>query len=155
MLESGTQPVSGVHLWLILMKCFHAIESCSSQGLRTSGLGDSDFRVLEALLHKGPMRVNEIGPKVFLTPGSISTAVDRLHDRGLVSRNDSQEDRRVRMVDLTTKGRRLIERVFQAHEKELESLVEVLSSGERVQLAGLLKKVGKHAAECRDSRKID
>jgi hypothetical protein len=38
-------------------------------------LGDSDFRVLEALLHKGPLPVNTLGPKVWLTPGSISVAV--------------------------------------------------------------------------------
>ena len=132
------------------MKAFHAIEACSGRGLRSSGLGDSDFRVLELLLHKGSMRVNAIGPKVFLTAGSISTAVERLYGRGLVSRVDSERDRRVRMVDLTAKGRGLIERVFRAHEREIEELVAVLRPVERAHLAGALKKLGKHAAECGD-----
>ena len=151
-IKDGVQPVSEVHLWLILMKCFHAIESCGSQGIRSSGLGDSDFRVLEVLLHKGPLPVNVIGPKVFLTAGSISTAVDRLHERGLVSRIDSQKDRRVRLVDLTVRGRRLIERVFRAHKRELARVMVVVTPAERSQLAAALRKLGKHAAECRTQK---
>ena len=146
--DSGKDPapaVSGVHLWLVLMKAFHALSAFSSRDWRDCGLGDSDFRVMEVLLHKGPLPVNAIGPKVFLTPGSISIAVDRLHARGLVSRVDSEADRRVRVVDLTAKGRALIRRVFTAHAKNMEELARLLTSSERVQLVEALKKLGKHA----------
>jgi len=138
--------VSGVHIWLILMKAARAIAYSNGPGLRKSGLSDSDFRVLEVLLHKGPMPVNTIGPKVFLTAGAISTAVDRLHGKGLVSRISSETDRRIHMVDLTEKGRRLISRVFDAHAKHLEELASVLTPAERLQLTEALKKLGKHAA---------
>jgi DNA-binding MarR family transcriptional regulator len=67
-------------------------------------------RVLEVLLRKGPLPVNTIGPKVWLTPGSISVAVDRLVKKGLVSRKDRAADRRVRQVELTAKGQALITR---------------------------------------------
>ncbi len=144
-MKDSEKTPSGVHIWLVLMKAFHAIADYSSPGLRAGGLGDSDFRVLEALLHKGPMPVNTIGPKVWLTPGSISTAVDRLYERGLVSRADGVEDRRVRVVDLTPEGRRLIEGVFQAHAAQMEELANGLSEGERKQLVKLLKKIGKRA----------
>lgn len=139
---------SGVHLWLILLKAFHSVAAHSCRRLRKSGLGDSDFRVLEVLLHKGPMPVNMIGPKVFLTPGSISVAVDRLFEKGLVSRVDSCMDRRVRLVDLTAKGRALIKRLFDLHAKDLEDVAAVLSAPERLQLLDSLKKLGKHAAKC-------
>jgi DNA-binding MarR family transcriptional regulator len=56
--------------------------------------------------------VNTIGPRVNLTPGSISVAVDRLFDKGLVRRVESAEDRRVRVVSLTPKGKELIIPVF-------------------------------------------
>ncbi|HVO96878.1 MAG TPA: MarR family winged helix-turn-helix transcriptional regulator [Bryobacteraceae bacterium] len=144
MKDSGK--TSGVHVWLITMKAFQAIAAAAGKRLRQSGLGDSDFRVLEVLLHKGPMPVNAIGPKVFLTPGSISIAVDRLHERGLVSRVDSKQDRRVRVVDLTAKGRRLITRVFEEHAAHLEGLAEVLGPQERAKLIDSLKKLGKKAA---------
>ena len=65
---------AGVHAWLILMKAFQSLVPHAQESIARTGLGDSDFRVLEALLHKGPLPVNTIGPKVWLTPGSISIA---------------------------------------------------------------------------------
>jgi MarR family transcriptional regulator, 2-MHQ and catechol-resistance regulon repressor len=64
--------------------------------------------VQEVLLHKGPLPVNTIGPVVDLTPGLISIAVDRLVAKGLVSRVENAEDRRVRIVALTPRGKDLI-----------------------------------------------
>src|SRR5580765_416386 len=96
---------SGVHVWLVVMKAFRALAAHAGKSLNLSraGLGDSDFRVLEVLLHKGPLPVNTIGPKAWLTPGSISVAVDRLEKKTLVTRKNA-DDRRVRLVELTTKG---------------------------------------------------
>src|SRR5437899_7889346 len=78
-----------VHCWLVLGKAFQAAWKYLYTGLRETGIDDTDFRILEALLNKGPLPVNTIGPKVYLTPGSISVAVDRLVDKGLVSRVES------------------------------------------------------------------
>ncbi len=141
-----SQDSSGVHVWLVLMKAFQALMPHAAESIERTELGDSDFRVLEALLHKGPLPVNTLGPKVWLTPGSISVAVDRLVKKGLVSRNDHPGDRRVRRVELTAKGRTLITRGFREHAAAMETLVSVLSKNERVTLLRLLKKLGKHAA---------
>src|SRR5437868_11954412 len=97
------QDSAGVHLWLVFMKAFRALLPHAAGSIKRTELGDSDFRVLEVLLHKGPLPVNTIGPKVWLTPGSISVAVDRLVKKGLVSRKGQAEDRRVRRVELTAK----------------------------------------------------
>src|ERR1700721_626335 len=104
-----------VHCWLVLGKAFHAAAKYLYAGLEETGIDDTDFRILEVLLNKGPLPVNAIGPKVHLTPGSISTAVDRLVERGLVSRVESPEDRRVRIVSLTAKGEELIARLSRQH----------------------------------------
>ncbi|HYZ74801.1 MAG TPA: MarR family winged helix-turn-helix transcriptional regulator [Chthoniobacterales bacterium] len=137
----------GVHIWLVMMKAFHAVNPYAARSFQSHGLGDSDFRVLEALLHKGPLPVNTIGPKVFLTPGSISIAVDRLYEKGLVTRMESGTDRRVRVVDLTPKGRELITTIFSVHAEDMEKLAQILKPTERVQLVNALKRLGKHAAE--------
>jgi MarR family 2-MHQ and catechol resistance regulon transcriptional repressor len=141
-----TQDTSGVHLWLVLMKAFQALLPHAAESIGQTKLGDSDFHVLEALLHKGPLPVNTLGPKVWLTPGSISVAVDRLVKKGLVSRKDHPRDRRVRPVELTAKGRALITRGFKEHAAAMETVVSVLSKNERLRLLRLLKKLGKHAA---------
>jgi MarR family 2-MHQ and catechol resistance regulon transcriptional repressor len=149
MKQKRTKPTtdsSGVHLWLVFMKAFQALIPHAAESIRRTDLGDSDFRVLEALLHKGPLPVNTVGPKVWLTPGSISVAVDRLVKKGLVSRKGHAADRRVRQVELTPKGRALITRGFGEHAAAMEKIAGVLSESERLTLLRLLKKLGKHAA---------
>ena len=134
-----------VHAWLIMMKAMQAISRYALADIEKAGLGDSDFRVLEVLLHKGPLPVNVIGPKVNLTPGSISVAVDRLLAKGLVSRTESAEDRRVRVVALTPRGKSVITPVFRAHVETMEKVFAGLSRHELQQLEQQLKRVGKQA----------
>src|SRR5213082_4237307 len=121
------QDTTGVHVWLVLMKAFQALVPHAAGSIERTKLGDSDFRVLEVLLHKGPLPVNTIGPKVWLTPGSISVAVDRLVKKRLVGRKERTNDRRVRQVELTAKGRALITRGFREHAAAMENSMRVLS----------------------------
>jgi MarR family transcriptional regulator, 2-MHQ and catechol-resistance regulon repressor len=137
---------SGVHVWLILMKAHAALLVHAHESIRELKLCDSDFFVLEALLHKGPLPVNTIGQKVRLTSGSISIAVDRLVRRKLAERCGSLGDKRVRMVQLTEDGRRLIEAAFAKHSTSMQAAASGLSEAERGQLVRLLKKLGKTAA---------
>jgi MarR family 2-MHQ and catechol resistance regulon transcriptional repressor len=134
-----------VHAWLLMMKAMQAIQRYGLANLEESGLGLSDFAVLEALLHKGPLPVNVIGPKVNLTPGSISVAVDRLVAKGLVSRAECSQDRRVRIVALTPRGKSVIAPVFRAHVATLEKVFAGLSRDEIRQLEQQLKRIGKQA----------
>src|SRR5438552_13767205 len=136
------QDLSGVHLWLVFMKAFQALARHAAESIQRTNLCDSDFRVLEALLHKGPLPVNTIGPKVWLTPGSISLAVDRLAKAALVKRKNT-DDRRVRLVELTAKGRALITKTFREHASAMEEAAGVLSKEERRMLLRLLKTLGK------------
>src|SRR5882724_5925333 len=95
---------SGTHLWLVLMKAHRTLERLAIRSIESSDVGLSDFAVLEMLLHKGPQPVNEIGRRVELTSGAITTAVDRLESRGLVTREAHPTDRRARIVRLTAAG---------------------------------------------------
>src|SRR6266702_1451598 len=134
------------HVWLVLMKAMRALTRYAAAGIEETGLGLSDFGVLEVLLHKGPLPVNMIGPIVDLTPGSISTAVDRLVAKGLVSRVESAEDRRVRIVALTPRGKSLIDSAFRKHSGQMKRVFSELSPEEFRGLETELKKVGKRAA---------
>lgn len=134
------------HVWLIMMKAMRALTRYAAAGIEETGLGLSDFGVLEALLHKGPLPVNTIGPVVDLTAGSISIAVDRLFAKGLVSRVESAQDRRVRIVALTPRGKALIARAFRKHSLQMKRVFSELSPEELRDLEVALKKVGKRAA---------
>jgi MarR family 2-MHQ and catechol resistance regulon transcriptional repressor len=142
-----TQSIPGPdHVWLVMIKAMRALTRYAAAGIDDTGLGDSDFRVLEVLLHKGPLPVNTIGPIVDLTPGSISIAVDRLFAKGLVSRVESTEDRRVRIVALTPSGKDLIVPAFRKHSAQMRRVFSELTAQELHGLEVALKKVGKRAA---------
>ena len=134
------------HVWLVMMKAMRALTRYAAAGIEETGLGLSDFAVLEVLLHRGPLPVNTIGPIVDLTPGSISIAVDRLFAKGLVSRVESSEDRRVRIVDLTARGKALIDSAFRKHSGQMRKAFAELSPEELRSLEAAFKKVGKRAA---------
>src|SRR2546421_5747625 len=138
---------SGVHVWLVLWKAAQAVEAYAKRSIEHLELCGSDFAVLEALLHKGPLPVNEIGRKVLLTSGSITVAVDRLETKGLVERRAHGTDRRARIVHLTKEGRKLATRVYADHAADMERLASAsLTRAERKTFIGLLKKIGYEAA---------
>src|ERR1700721_3729118 len=91
-MERGKAP-EPAHTLLVMLKVLRAIRHFALSPILKEGLGESDFRVLEVLLHKGPMPVNAIGPKVDLNPGSVSVAVDRLYKKGLASRGGRESTR--------------------------------------------------------------
>ncbi len=134
------------HAWLVMMKAMRALTRYAAAGIEETGLGLSDFGVLEVLLNKGPLPVNTIGPIVDLTPGSISIAVDRLFAKGLVTRVESTEDRRVRIIALTPRGKDLIVPAFRKHSGQMKRVLSELSAKELRSLEVALKKLGKRAA---------
>ena len=145
-MERGKTP-EAAHTLLVMLKALRAIRHFALPPIFKAGLGESDFRVLEVLLHKGPMPVSAIGPKVDLNPGSVSVAVDRLYKKGLVSRVESGSDRRVRTVSLTEKGRRVFVPIFRQHAALIKRAFQDVSPEEQRQMEEMLKRIGKRAEE--------
>lgn len=139
--------IPGTTVWLVLMKAFRSVKRHALANVAGLDLLLSEFVVLEMLLHKGPQQVNEIGRRIEMTSGAITTAIDRLEARGLVARRLTAEDRRVRLVELTPQGRTLIEAGFARHAEALERATSGLDQEERATLISLLKKLGFAAEE--------
>jgi MarR family transcriptional regulator, 2-MHQ and catechol-resistance regulon repressor len=136
----------GAHVFLVLSRAARAVEARALASIEDTGLCASDFAVMEALLHKGPLPVNALGKLVLLTSGSMTAAVDRLTERGLVARSEDAADRRVRVVALTAEGRRLIKPAFARHQADLDEVASVLTARERTALVSLLRRLGKQEA---------
>jgi MarR family 2-MHQ and catechol resistance regulon transcriptional repressor len=144
--ENTTEPdLSGIHMWLVLWKAARTVEAQAQQSIARFGMVQSDFGVLEALLHRGPLSAKQLGAKVLLTSGSVTAAVDRLAARGLVRREDDAHDRRACIVHLTPGGRRLIERAFAQHRAEMEEALEGFPLEDRRSLLPLLRRLGRVA----------
>src|ERR1700683_4322878 len=143
-MERGKTP-EAAHTLLVMLKVLRAIRHFALTPILKEGLGESDFRVLEVLLHKGPMPVNAIGPRVDLNPGSVSVAVDRLYKKGFVSRVESSRDGRVRTAVRTEKGTKMFVPLFRRHTALIKRAFQDLSSEELQRLELMLKKIGKRA----------
>jgi MarR family transcriptional regulator, 2-MHQ and catechol-resistance regulon repressor len=152
-MEKRQKPPEALHAWLIMLKTWQSMSHYVFPTVLDEGLGESDFRVLEVLLHKGPLPVNAIGPKVDLNPGSVSVAVDRLYKKGFVSRVESSRDRRVRTVALTEKGRQMFVPIFRRHTALIKRAFQDLSAEELQQLEVVLKKIGKRAESLAETKR--
>jgi MarR family transcriptional regulator, 2-MHQ and catechol-resistance regulon repressor len=138
---------SGIHTWLVLMKAHRTLTRHAQRSIEALDMCLTDFAILEALLHKGPQSVKELGRRTDLTSGSMTTAVDRLEARRLVTRTDHATDRRAWVIHLTPEGKALISRVFAGHEEAMERAMRGLSKAERTMLTDLLKRLGTTAEE--------
>lgn len=141
-----TNPTPAPKLWIILARAHRALSALAERSIAGTGLCLSDFMVLEALLHKGPLTIGAIQEKVLLATGSMTAAVDRVENKGLVIRTTTREDRRARVLQLTPEGRKVAELAYEKHAQDLERQMKILSDEEKHQLGELLKKLGRHAA---------
>jgi MarR family transcriptional regulator, 2-MHQ and catechol-resistance regulon repressor len=138
---------SGIHTWLVLMKAHRTLTRHAKRSIEALDMCLSDFAILEALLHKGPQPVSELRRRIDLTSGSMTTAIDRLEMRRLVSRTDHATDRRAWVIHLTPAGEALITKVFAGHQQAMERAMRGLSKTERATLTDLLKRLGTTAEE--------
>ena len=130
-----------------MVRSHHALRLLAEQSIASGGLCLTDFAALETLLHKGPLSISEIQDKVLLASGSMTAAIDRLEERGLVVRKSTSKDRRARIVELTREGKQVAATFFEKHARDLEALMSVLSAKEKEQMYESLKKLGLHAAQ--------
>jgi MarR family 2-MHQ and catechol resistance regulon transcriptional repressor len=150
---SADARVEAPRLWIVLSRCYHAVSQIAERSVAGAGLGLSDFAALEVLLHKGPLTITEIQAKVLLASGSMTAAVDRLERKGLLVRKATPADRRAKVLELTPRGRRVVEAAFRRHASELEAATAILSRTEKRQLYDLLKKLGLFVAEAGKKRR--
>ncbi|MBX7252921.1 MAG: MarR family transcriptional regulator [Candidatus Promineofilum sp.] len=136
---------SGVAAWFLLWRSARLIEAHARQSVAATGLGLSDFGVLEALLHRGPLSVGELGQRILISSGSTTTSIDRLEQQGFVRRELAGADRRSRTVHLTDTGRSLIEAQFKVHEEDMERAFDCLSDAELTALLPILRQLIRQA----------
>ncbi len=105
-------------------------------------LSESQFGVLEALHHRGPLSQKEIGKKLLFSKSNIVAIIDALEREGLVKRDRDTVDRRYVNVKITRKGTALIEKLLPRHVEAITKEFSVLTSDEQDQLAKLCRKLG-------------
>ena len=129
-------------VFIKLSRAADAVETRINCHLAKAGLTVSQFGVLEALHHLGPMCQRDIARKILKSSGNITMVIDNLAKRDLVRRERDKQDRRMVFVHLTDAGKKRIEELFPKHVAIVEREIGVLSPDEQDQLQALCRKVG-------------
>ncbi len=135
-----------VKLW----RAAHAVEVAANRHLATYGLTVSQFAVLEALYHLGPLSQRQLSDKILRSSGNLTMVIDNLERDVLVSRERVPTDRRVMRVTLTPTGQELIGRVLPEHVAGIREIFALLPPDDVTTLADLTRALGLAVAQ-RDS----
>ena len=144
---------TALKLLVVLSRALNAVsEHLWKEGMERHGITPTEFAILEALYHKGPLLLGEVQRKILVTSGGITYLVDRLVEKGLVKREQCAEDRRARYAVLTPAGQALIKRIFPAHAARIEQAMSGLTQAEQREATALLRKLGLAVASRTESQ---
>jgi MarR family 2-MHQ and catechol resistance regulon transcriptional repressor len=125
-----------------LLRAADTVDSVLMPKLESAGLTPTQFGVLEALYHIGPLYPSELARKLLKSGGNLTMVVGNLEKRGLVTRTRQIADKRFFRVSITGKGRKLIAQVFPQHVERIVAAMSALSSAEQEAFAALCRKLG-------------
>ncbi len=119
-----------------------AIQKHSAVTFKEGGLTTAQFAVLEALYHKGTLTIQEIINSILSTGGNMTVVINNLEKEKLVERLVNPEDKRSSLIEITGKGKKIIEGIFPNHLQSLKEEFQVLTKEEKQTLIAILKKLG-------------
>jgi MarR family 2-MHQ and catechol resistance regulon transcriptional repressor len=135
--------IRALNTYIKLMRAANSLTSRLAPLMKDAGLTPSQFGLLEALYHLGPLCQRAIGEKLLTSGGNVTMVVDNLEKRKLVRRERSEQDRRYITVHLTAQGRQLIEKIFPRHVASILKEMEVLTKDEQEELGRLCRILGR------------
>ena len=141
--EGNEKESRALKTYVKLMRAAESVTARTHRHLSSTGLTISQFAVLEALYHSGPLSQKEIGQKILRSSGNITMVIDNLEKTGLVRRERNEADRRFFIVHLTAKGDNLINKIFPPHAAVIAKDLGVLTAAEQNALGSLCKKLGR------------
>jgi MarR family transcriptional regulator, 2-MHQ and catechol-resistance regulon repressor len=141
--EGTNEEVQALDAYIKLVRAAESVTARLMRRLSRHRLTVSQFGVLEALLHLGPLSQVEIGRKLLKSSGNVTMVVDNLEKRSLVRRCRQEGDRRCVSVSLTDEGTRLIQEIFPGHVEAVVQEMQALGEPEQRELGRLCKRLGK------------
>ncbi len=140
--EGSEKEQKTLNAFIKLMRATESINNRLNRQLADVNLTVSQFGVLEALLHLGPLNQKALGEKLLKSGGNITLVVDNLEKSGWVERHQDPEDRRSMLVHLTPEGKEFISSYFPKHLDRIMQEFNMLSEQELEELARICKKLG-------------
>ncbi len=140
-------------LWALIVECTSAYESRMAGAAAEVGLSPVSATTLVRLDPEVPMSQKELAERLHCSPSTVVDPTDRLEERGLVVRQTNRDDRRVKVLVVTAKGRQVRTRLVSALLEPPEPL-ERLPAGEQARFRDAMLEVVAPAALRRDRRLV-
>ncbi len=135
--------ILALNVYIKLSRAAETVSSLVNGHLQTHRLTISQFGVLEALHHLGPMQTSELGGKILKSSGNMTMVIDNLEKRELVRRERAEHDRRCIEIHLTEEGQALVSSIMPLHVTGITKTMAVLTTKEQASLEILCKKLGR------------
>ena len=132
---------SSMNAFIGLNRTLDYLEKIVREDVKQYGLNITEFAVLELLYNKGDQPIQRIRERVLIASSSISYVVDKLEEKGCVTRIRNQQDKRIINASLTQQGRRIMDEIFPKHAETIQSTFSILTDEELQTLQNTLKKL--------------
>jgi MarR family 2-MHQ and catechol resistance regulon transcriptional repressor len=142
--QGTAEEILALNTFIKLTRSVDALMARIAQRSTLKELTVSQFGVLEALYHLGPMCQNELGTKILKSSGNMTLVIDNLEKNGFVTRQRSPDDRRMVIVSLTEIGRQRIKEILPEHIAVITGEMSTLTPEEQKILGDLCRKLGLH-----------
>jgi MarR family 2-MHQ and catechol resistance regulon transcriptional repressor len=141
--QGSEEDQNTLNAYIKLMRASDSITARLNKHLSEHDLTLSQFGVMEALHHLGPLNQRSLGEKLLKSGGNITMVIDNLEKGGWVTRKRNPDDRRSVLIHLTEEGKEFIESFFPKHLNKIKEEFAPLSDEEKQTLGTLCKKIGK------------
>lgn len=144
--KGSEEECRALNLYIKLFRAADSVAQATSKSMTSAGLTGTQFGTLETLYHLGPLNASTLARKHLKSRNNFTTVIDNLVRLGYAERKANERDRREVIVQLTDKGRTVIERVLPGHVAEVMAVMRGISAEEQCNLSKLLGQLGHFAA---------
>lgn len=141
-LKARSRRKHALNAYVKLARAANTAMAYARVGLEDADLTLSQFAVLEALYHVGPLNLGDLARRILTSSGNLTLVVDNLEKRGLAKRCQQGHDKRFILATITPAGRKLMAKIFPHHSRRIVEVMSRLTPAEQNQLGRLCRKLG-------------
>lgn len=127
---------------IILFKAHQSLIQFIKEDIKETGFDMNEFSVFEVIYHQEKLKVKEIKEKVLIANSSLTYILNKLKEKELVQSEESIQDKRIKYIFLTEKGKKKALKIFPKHYNNLKEIFNILKEEELNNLNEGLKKIG-------------
>jgi len=114
---------------------------------KSTGLSMPQFSIMMQLHHKGACGMSEVSERFEITPAAASQLVDKLVQSGFIVREEDPHDRRAKLLNLTDKGRELVQQGIEERYRWVDQLAVTITAEEKTKVTEALNIMTRAAQE--------